>query len=195
MSWNEVEGKGEGKATYTKFEEGKAIQIRILDSEPISKWTHWLQASGRSVTCLNNNCPVCKVIKEQKEAGIEKPTYSSSKKFTLHVLNRSTNCVELLEQGKDFFEQLLTYQRSVGDLRSYDLKIIRSGKGTNTKYSFIPMPITPLTDAEKDMYEANKFDIVALSKPYTEEQVLGLMAGKPASEVFNNKNEDIEIEG
>jgi len=197
MSWNEVEEKGGNgnKTNYTKFEDKKAVVLRVMDAEPVAKWRHWIQASKRSVTCCGQGCPVCAVIKAAKEADIVSP-YSSTKRFTINVLNKTTNQIELLEQGKVFFEQLLVYKTNMGDLNSFDLKIIRSGtKKGDTTYSYIPLPPTLLTKAELDMYEANKVDINESLKPYTIQQTTDLMNGMPAEEVFKNRNEgDEEIE-
>jgi len=194
MSWNEVEEKGNSasKVNYTKFEDKKAVVLRIMDAEPIAKWRHWLQASKRSVTCCGTGCPVCAVIKSAKEADIA-CAYNSTKRFTINVFNRSTNQIELLEQGKVFFEQLLVYKTNMGELNTFDLKIIRSGvKKGDTTYSYIPLPASELSKAELDMYEANKVDIHENLKPYTIQQTLDLMNGVPAEEVFKSKNEGDE---
>lgn len=202
MAWTDVENSNNNsdnnKLEYTKFEPGKSIDIRIFDEEPVSKWRHWLPASKRSVTCLGKECPVCKVIKQQKADGI-KPFTNSTFKHTIHILNRSTGNVELLEQGKGFFEQLLGYMKAMGDLRKFDLRITRNGTGTNTSYVMIPMGAKDLTQEEIDMYEANKEDLVKKLTPYTVEQTQGLMDGVDPKEVFadinnaSDKNETIEF--
>lgn len=197
MGWDAVEGKkeSEGKLDYIKFEEGKGKEtvIRILDEEPVSKWRHWIPSANRSVTCIGNNCPICNAIKKAKEAGIT-PQFSSTMKHTIHVLNKKTGKVELLEQGKTFFDQLLVYKTNMGDIRDYDIKVIRTGKDKQTAYTMIPMPASGLTKEEYAMYEANKIDIADLIAPYTEEQTRGFMEGKSIDEIFNNKGTDEDIE-
>lgn len=197
MGWDAVEGKAseEGKLDYAKFEEKKPIVIRILDEAPTSKWRHWLQQANRSVTCCGKECPICESIKKAKDAGLT-PAFSSTMKHTIHILNKSTNKVELLEQGKTFFDQLLAFKNNIGDIRDFDIKIIRSGTKTSTTYTMIPMPVSGLTKEEFAMYEANKVDIEELIKPYTIEQTRGFMEGKSIEEIFADKDavvEDIEL--
>jgi hypothetical protein len=196
MGWNDIQGNtstDENKVDYVKFEEGKATVIRILDEEPVSKWRHWLKVANRSVTCCGRECPVCDSIKRAKSAGLT-PVFSSTKKHTMHILNRTTGKVELLEQGKTFFDQLLVYKENMGDVRDYDIKVIRTGKEKQTTYTMIPMPASGLTAEEVAVYEANQVDIDLLIAPYTYEQTLGFMEGKTAEEIFkNDKDEIIEV--
>lgn len=197
MAWNDVinggKGNEQGKLDYTKFEAGKPTKIRIMDAEPVSKWRHWIQASKRSVTCLGKGCPVCETIKQQKEAGMT-PTYSSSFKHTIHVYNKTTNKLELLEQGKGFFEQLLGYMNAIGDLRDFDLTVTKNGSGKNTTYVIIPGAKEEVTEEIKALYEANKCDIEEKIKAYTVEQTRGFMEGKDPKEIFADNDEESEIE-
>ena len=197
MSWDEVEGKSsdENKVNYIKFAEGKATVIRVLDEAPVSKWRHWIQSANRSVTCCGKGCPVCASITTAKDAGIT-PMFSSVMRHTLHVINKNTGELELLEQGKTFFDQLLTLKNNAGDLRDYDIKVIRTGKDKKTTYLCIPMQPTGLSKFEQELYEANKVDITDLVKAYTPEQTKGFMEGKSAEEIFQNNDavdEDIKL--
>lgn len=196
MGWEQVEGTSsdEGKLDYTKFEAGKATIIRALDGAPNSKWRHWLPQANRSVTCCGKDCPICESIKKAKDAGVT-PAFSSTMKHTMHIFNKSSQKVELLEQGKTFFDQLLAFKNNIGDIRDYDIKVIRSGKDKNTTYTMIPMPLSGLTKEELAMYEANKVDIDDLIKPYTVEQTRGFMEGKSAEEIFKKDeiSEDITL--
>ena len=197
MGWNEVEGKGD-KIDFIKFEPGKGTVIRIMDEQPVSKWRHWVLSAKRSVTCCGKDCPICASIKTAKDAGMT-PVYSSVMRHTLHVINKSTNALELLEQGKTFFDQLLVFKNNMGDLRDYDIKVIRTGKDKQTTYTMIPMAPSGLTKEELAMYEANKTDINEMTKPYTIEQTKGFMEGKSIEEIFGTENEgkseDIELVG
>jgi hypothetical protein len=185
MGWEQVEGtsSGEDKLDYAKFEAGKTTVIRVLDEAPTSKWRHWLPQANRSVTCCGKECPICASIKMAKDAGLT-PSFSSTMKHTIHIFNKTTGKVELLEQGKTFFDQLLVYKTNMGDIRDYDIKVIRTGKDKQTTYTMIPMQPTGLTKEELSMYEANKVDIDDLIKPYTVEQTRGFMEGKSAEEIF-----------
>ena len=117
-------------------------------------------------------------------------------KHTLHVINKKTGKLELLEQGKTFFDQLLAYKTNIGDLRDYDIKVIRTGEKKETTYTMIPMQKSGLTKEELALYEANKVDIADLIKAYTPEQTKGFMEGKSAEEIFKSDDaidEDIKL--
>jgi hypothetical protein len=193
ISWEDVAGSGsneEGKLGFFKLEAGKTAIIRIVDDEPLTRWTHWINSAGRSVVCISekNGCPCCIANKEAKEAGLKDKPFSNSKKHTIHIINKSTNRLELLEQGNEFFETLLGYREAMGDLQGFDLKIIRTGTKKSTKYTIVPMPATPLTDEEKALLEG-KINLKEDLKPPTREQILELIAGKSAVK----DDEEIEI--
>lgn len=192
MSWADVEGKGsnEDKLGFFKLESGQTAVIRVADAEPRSKWTHWIQQAGRSVDCIGKDCPICNIIKESKQAGIKSP-YSSSRKHVIHVLNKSTNKLELLEQGNEFFKQLLNYRKAIGDLQGFDIKIIRNGTKKNTTYTMIPMQPSDLTDAEKKLLE-DKIDLEKDLTPTSAEKILELINGK-TEETEPVEDEEIEV--
>ena len=111
MSWAEVKNNNnassENKVEFTKIEPGETVTLRVLDEEPYSRWTHWLQSHKRGVTCAGKGCPICEIIKQQK-ANKMTATYSSAKRHVLHVWNYGTKRVELFEQGNTVFETMCT---------------------------------------------------------------------------------------
>lgn len=195
ISWVDVKGNensNEEKLNFFKIESGQSAVIRIVDEEPLSRWTHWINSAGRSVVCIGekNGCPCCLANKEAKEAGLKTKPFSNSKKHTIHIINKSTNKLELLEQGNDFFVTLLGYREAMGDLRNFDLKITRTGVKKNTKYTIIPMPACSLTEEEQKMLE-DRINLKEDLKAPTVEQVLELINGKQAE---SKDDEDIEIQ-
>lgn len=190
MGWNDVEktsGSTGDKQEYTKFPEGNTI-IRILDTEPFSFWQHWLQKQQRGITCLGGQktCPICRVIAAQK-ASKETPTYNSTQRHAIRIFNKTTNRMEIMVQGKGFMSNLLTLFTEVGDLKSFDIKVVRKGSDTNTTYMFFPQSPSPLTPDELE--KITEIDITAGFKAPTEEQMIQLMEGKTFDEVFGQKDE------
>jgi len=190
MSWNEILNpqsnntvNNEGAVKYCKLKAG-ANKLRVLDEEPYSRWSHWIpqanSGKGTSVDCIGKDCPVCAKIKEDKANGV-KQKYSTKKAHAINVLNRETNEVEILDSGNKIFQGLATLLSQMGDLRKYDVNIVKSGSGTSTTYQVLPIyPPVPLTDAEKNM---KLYDIKNIYKKLTKEQILGLMSGKSLAEV------------
>jgi hypothetical protein len=197
MSWNEILNppnnnsvNNESAVKYCKLKAG-TNKLRVLDEEPYSRWSHWIpqanSGKGTSVDCIGKGCPVCAKIKEDKANGA-KQKYSTKKAHAINVLNRETNEVEILDSGNKIFQGLAILLSQMGDLRGYDVNIVKSGSGTSTTYQVLPVyPPVPLTDAEKSM---KLYDIKSIYKKLTPEQILGLMSGKSLAEV--TKTEETE---
>ena len=185
MAWEDVERKYENKedsdrVPYTKFKEGVTL-IRVLGDEPYSFWSHWMTKHNKGVTCLGKGCPICSVIASQK-ANNEKPTYGSSHRHAIKIWNYAEDKMEIMIQGRDFFQQLLNLHREVGDIKTYDIKVTRTGIGTDTTYMLLPT-------APKDFAITDgitEVDVSEQLQPMDKEKLLMLMEGKSWEEVFGN---------
>ena len=102
--WNLDAGAGQKKNNFTKFPEG-ITRIRILDSAPFMRWTHWLPQFSRKITCPGFGCQIDELIKKQKAEGAT-PTYGTSRAFSLNIYNHDTQQREIMEEGVTMFEQL-----------------------------------------------------------------------------------------
>lgn len=191
MAWSDIGANNnsgsENKTKYTKI--NGTVTGRILDEEPTTGWTHWIPqmngGKGGSVDCIGRDCPVCAIMKADKEAGRPK-RYNSSKRHKINFLNRETKEVEVLNSGETVFEQLKNIMIQMGDLANIDISITKTGQAKQTKYSVLPvikMGISPgpLSDAEKAL---PKYDLATLSKPLTPEQITEFLEGKGYKEVF-----------
>ena len=199
--WDEVmkEPASSNKTNYVKLKDGMN-KLRILDNAPTSRWTHWLNAQKRRITCLGaKECPFCRANKEAKEAGAKGQPFPVSMRFSMNVINRETNQLEILDQGRDFFKSLHDIHSTVGDLTTYDLMIKTTNAGTkDVNHTPIPSAPMPLTDEEIAMI-ADKRDLSEVFKAPTVEQAEMLAQGKSADEVFggnksNDEDEKVEVE-
>lgn len=191
MSWNEVgqsaaanSGEAGEKVKYLDLPVG-TTQIRIFDNEPTSRWSHWIQSAqggkGMSVPCVGKGCLICGMIAEDKKNKVVK-RYNSSKVHSINVINRQTAEINVLDKGNKIFGQIVEYMKQLGDARGYDLKITRTGAGTATVYTVIPVfPPTPLTEADKAL---KPYDLSTLGKPFTNEQIQMFIDGKMLSDVL-----------
>lgn len=187
MAWTDVENttrETKEKVPYTKLEAGSTT-IRILDKEPYSFWSHWFNKQQTSVTCLGKGCPVCDVIAAQKANPDMEKKYTNSHRHAIRVWNYKTNQMEVMIQGKNFFSQLLTFHREIGDLTTYDIKVIKNGSGKDTTYTLIPQQPTNF-EFESGVTEV---DMEELFKPQEREVVIKLMEGKTWKEIFPSANE------
>lgn len=194
MSWAELtkSNTNGSKTEFAKFDAGVTTTIRCLTSEPVVRWSHFIQSAKRSVTCAGRGkCPICEANESAKSNGVQAP-YSTSKKFALIIYNYATEKVEILEQGTGFFEQLYAFHtdEDFGDLREYDIKVKRMGVKTNTSYSLIPGAKSEF-DAEGLGVDLNNLpDLAKQFNPPTREQTLALMEGKSPQEVFGNNSDN-----
>jgi hypothetical protein len=191
MSWSDVEGKSGGKEknNYTSFPEG-TTKIRVLDAEPFSFWNHWLPKHGKGTSCLGKGCPICDVIAQSKANKIQAP-YSSTRRHGIRIWNYSTNQMEIMVQGNTFFQDLLVLHKNVGDITTYNIKVVRSGKDmNNTKYTLLPEPPSEFDHAD----EVVAVDLAEAFKPIDKDKLLLLMEGKTWEEVFGKSEEDSSAE-
>lgn len=188
MSWNDVEKEGNGgtqeKIPYCKLEPGTTV-IRIVDEEPYSFWSHWFNKQRTSVTCPGKGCPVCAVVAEQRKDKNMEKKYTTSQRHAIRVWNYKEDRMEVLVQGKSFFSQLLDLHREVGDLTTYDLKIIRKGSGTDTNYTIIPAPPKEFEHADK----VTEVNMEEMFKAPDTEVIVQLMEGKTWQEIFPKDEE------
>ena len=138
---NENSREGKGETLYVKFQDGNN-QMRILDAEPKAVWVHWVSnannGKGLSIVCLGKDCPMCRKLKYDKANNVQTRD-RIQRQFVINVFNRTTNRVELLQKGKTIFETLATFHKSMGDITGYDINIVKSGRGLDTKYTVIPV--------------------------------------------------------
>lgn len=177
MSWADVEKTETTKIPYTKFREGSTV-IRILDSEPYSFWQHWLQVQKSAVTCIGKGCPICNVIAEDRANKIT-PRFGNSQRHAMRVWNYSTNQMEIMIQGRKFMNQLLTLNKEIGDLKDYDVKVVRTGSGKDTTYSVLPSQPSEFTHME----EVSTVDMADQFKAPDRDAILQLMDGKTWAEI------------
>lgn len=177
MGWNDIETNNNGdKTPFTKFGAGTTL-IRILDEEPYSFWQHWIPASRTSAICSGSkDCPVCHVIAEAKANKVDAP-YNNQHRHAMRVWNYNTNQMEIMIQGKGFMTQILALHKEVGDIRNYDIKVLRSGEGLNTNYTILPTAESEF-DKQDMCKEINFADVF---KPQDKDVVIAMMEGRQVS--------------
>lgn len=200
--WNEVLNSGarenKEEVRFVKFNEG-ANNLRILDEEPVAVWKHWVQGAnggkGMSIVCLGKNCPMCEKNKSDKANNL-KTKDRIQRVFIINVYNRATKQVEVLEKGTTIFKTLATFHEQMGDLRNYDVNILKTGQGLNTAYTVIPVMKSPEVPEGLE-----KYDIEANNKPLSVEMVNLLMAGLTYEEAnktlggeTKSSDDDLEVD-
>lgn len=179
------------KSEFTKFPVG-VTRIRIVDGEPFQRWTHWMQQFKRTINCPGKGCPICEIRKRQK-ANKEPYTYNVTKRIAIQVLNRETEKLEIMEQGKTFFEDLRDIMEDLYDqdkkLIDVDIKVKRRGEGKDdTSYRLDIDKEYPLTENDKELIK-NKIDLKEFFKPHEIDKITQLINGEKWEDVMYENNE------
>lgn len=195
MSWNFDSGNSNSvKAEFTKFPVG-VTRIRVIDSEPHIRWTHWMDNIRKSVNCPGQGCPICAIRKAQKANG-EQYTYGMSRRFAINILNLETQKLEIMEQGVGFFEDLRDLKSDLEQdnkaLIDAIIKVRRRGTDRdNTSYRLDIDEVSELTETQKEMIK-NRINLAEYFKPHTVEQLTRLIGGESWESVMKSGNDDDE---
>jgi hypothetical protein len=148
--------------------ENEAKLIKFLEDEPFASYRqHWVERQGKkSFTCIEENCPLC-------DTG-DRP--SSKTCFNIVALSEGKPINKVLTVGVRLGEQLKGFatDRKTGPLTRLYWGISKSGKGTKTSHSVVPVKerdleedwdTEPLDDGELDAFEEHLYgaDVIQIS--------------------------------
>lgn len=192
--WDDVKSGsgGSGDKKELKFlatPAGNTV-FRILDEQPKSRWTHWVNRAngckGANLPCLGKDCPVCAHMKQAKAAGTT-ALANNRKMHAINVLDVASGEIKIMDKGSTVFEQLHGLMEIAGDLRNYNVTLRVSGSGRDTSYVAVPMPPTAVPAYDK----ANLYDLEEIFKPFTVEQTTRLFNGETYKDVFGETQETV----
>ena len=106
--------------------------------------------------------------------------YNSTQRHAVRVWNYKTNQMEVMIQGRTFFSSLLDLHTEVGDITTYDIKVIRKGEKTDTTYNMLPQQPKDFDVSDKEITDV---DFEELFKAPTKEEMIMLIQGKTWSEI------------
>jgi hypothetical protein len=210
---------------FLKVEIGNT-KIRVLDMIPYSYKEWWAVKGNGGEGCsipylgsgdlleAQNKAHMNKIFKEADTKGLKdkarkdflrdygykkQPFGKVKEKHIIHVLDRATGEVKLLDKGNGIFKKLkkLALDPEYGDLREYDVTIVMSGDKndfTTIEYDVTPARSnTPLTDAEKALYEEKKIDLKKFKSPdMTPEQALAIAKGATFKDILGDGSDSPE---
>lgn len=155
---------------YSRIETDKELKIRIL-WKPLIGWQYF-NTDKKPQRSLK---PFEKLIKPAISQFTNKPQ-GQSEFWAFRVYNYETEQIEVFETTKNRVKEGimdLFQDDEWGDPTWYDLKISRSWKGKDTKYSVLPWKPWELTDEIKQLDDDTYVNIDALlvgDDPFKEEQ-------------------------
>ena len=194
MSWDLESNKSSNsnKREFTKFPQG-ITRIIVLDKSPQARWTHFLLHHKRSINCPGRACPICEIRKQQK-INKEPYTYAMGKRFSMNIYNLETGKIEIMEQGKEFFEQLRDLKDELEnqnkELNQTIIKVKRRGAGKDdTSYRLDVDTETNLPNLSEETL-SKLTDLSVYFTPHSAEQVLRVISGEKWEDVMVNKQND-----
>lgn len=120
-------------------------------------------------------------------------------KHIIHVLDRATGEVKLLDKGNGIFKKIkgLAKNKNWGDPRQYDITITMNGDPADFQTIEYDVQGNPnkgdITEAEKKLYEEKKIDLVEFKTPdFTAEQAYAIAKGGTFQEILGNGSDDAE---
>ncbi|AYP68736.1 hypothetical protein BpsS36_00030 [Bacillus phage vB_BpsS-36] len=221
-------GGNERKIDFLKIPFGDT-KVRILDAVPFSYKEWWspkanegkgssipykgaddlLEAENRDFMKKIFDEADAKGLKDKarkdflRDEGYKKAPWGKVKqKHIIHVLDRATGEIKLLDAGNGIFNALKKFalNSDYGDLRFYDVTITKTdtkGKGNffDIEYSVMPSPNKgSITDAERKLYEEKKEDLVKLKsfEDVTPEQAYAIAKGGSWKDILGNGSDSAE---
>lgn len=143
---------------YMKLKEGEN-KFRVM-SDTITGWEYW----------TNANKPVRSESYPESFPDIRKNPDGSSnvKAFCAFIVwNYNEKSLQILELTQKKIRETLEAimkDEDYGELKGYDVTIIREGEGLNTQYQVTPKPPKPVAKEIAEAYANTKIDLKALFK-------------------------------
>lgn len=222
---NNNSGGKQERPDFLKIDIG-STKIRVLDMIPYSYKEWWSTRGNGGEGCsiphfgkddllqAENDAHMKKIFAEADKRGLKdkarkdfirdygykkQPWGKPKEKHIIHVLDRATGEVKLLDKGNGIFKKLkkLALDPEYGDLRQYDVTIVMSGDKndfTTIEYDVTPArQNTPLTEEELKLYEEKKIDLKKFKTPnMTPEQALAIAKGATFKDVLGDGSDSAE---
>ncbi len=165
-----------GESTYTlrNLNSGESVKIRIL-SDVVSGFSLWSENNGKPLAIRAK----AKEDIDASKAAVNKLTGKPNtvkQCIAAVVYNYNSKSIETLETDKATIIRALwslDQDEDFGDLKKYDIKIKKSGTGTDTKYEVNPLSKEPVSKEIQDVFKDSDIDLEALfeSKPQVKDEV------------------------
>jgi rRNA maturation endonuclease Nob1 len=143
---------------YLKLDDGENV-IRVLDA-PVMGYVYW------TVDDEDKKVPVR--VRETDEIPLDvqhatNPKEKAKRFWMLPILNKNTGMVQVFEATQATIRERLNNldrDKDWGDLREYDIKVVKTGSGKNTEYSVNPVPHSKLS---KEVQQLVKQDLANIN--------------------------------
>lgn len=144
-----------GSQNFIKLGDKESVR-GIFRGEPFDFRQHWDESQQRSINCTGPGCEIC--------AKGDRPKFRFRINFV--VKEGDGYVAKIIEQGAKFYEQLKTTHESGYELDKHAMQITRTGKGTSTTYTLMPVQGGAVNEKfEKTLSEVKLNDLSNFKKP------------------------------
>lgn len=166
--------------TLLKFEAENLIRIAGLPYAAEIHWVDDINGNRKKVICMGAGCPLCR-------HGV-----TTIARYYTAVIERTSGQAYIMEFGQQIAGQIQKNVQKSGDPTTYDLNIIRTGTGKQSRYTVLPIPPkTHLTQQEKDA--AEKLDVAAYTTPKSLDEIYKMQLSILANDALNRREPEPEI--
>ena len=158
-------------------------KILFLTENPVNFYEHYVKALNRYFTCSQNNCPLCDTGNKPSYRGAYLILDTRYEEWTDKENKKQSrqNTVKVMKQGIKAMKVIKKHQEKRGLLK-HGWEIERTGEGTDTTYTLLPMDKDELTEGikvptDEESAEAKKKMIDNLA-PKSREDILDILAGR-----------------
>jgi hypothetical protein len=177
------------KKNYMKLAQLKEGDNKIrLVMQPIAGWLEWIEKKPMRY-------PID--LKPKKAYDKEKPPKPFWATYVWDYEKEDLFVLEITQEGVR--NTLIEFARDpdIGDILSYDIKIIKKGTGQTSSYQVLPMPPKPLSDKIKEAMENSPVRLEALFEggdPWNDLEPLEVhkLTGQPMDAISVPSKEEIE---
>lgn len=175
MSWAEVaksSNSRKGDINNLRLISGNTYVVRFVgDPEPFYKYF----VAGKSAICANpDKCPV------KAKYNID-PTL----RYAVNVIDRADGKLKVLEVPPSVLKPVIAWWKArkhdPGGDNGCDFNIEITGQKKNTRYTVMPLDISPFTEAEKKMIEEGTYDLKKLYKAVPDAEIEARLFGTGAT--------------
>lgn len=170
-----------------KLADEEEAKILFLTTVPVNYYQHYVKSLNRYFTCSQQDCPFCDIGNKPSYTGaylVFDTRYEEWEDKKDKSKKSRQNTLKLMTMGIKALKQIKKQETKRG-LDKYGWEVTRTGKGTDTSYSFIPLELDEVATQGIKIPTAEeikkaKEDMFKQIAPMERAKAMDLMAGRTA---------------
>lgn len=117
-------------------------------------------------------CPICEAIADDQAKASK---WRARPQYLALAIDRRDGHVGVLKKGPSVFQPITNFNEDPewGDVRRFDIKIMKHGQGLDTAYQVMPLPHdSPITEAEQEAVKQSGIDLEKMTSPLSYAKII-----------------------